>query len=286
MLMNQQTKIALAWELHKSGINNCQISTSLGIHRETIGIWIYGVREFGLLGYIDKHLQAKKGPRIKRQIDPMIKKWIYDIREREKQCCGQKIKYHLKKDKGIVVAVSKIYEVLGEKYQLRSKWKKNVKRGVVPIAIQARQVVQMDTIDFGEIFAFTAVDIFSKEVDVMLRPSLTAKDGQFFLHSSMERRFNNFSEIIQTDGGPEFKAEFHQDSHLFSDRHRIARAYKKNEQSYIESFNRSFRKECLGWTKYKTNQISDLNVEVESYLRWYHYQRPHLGLNLKTLLLI
>ena len=286
MLMNQQTKIALAWELHKSGFNNCQISTNLGIHRETIGIWINGIRELGLLRYIDRYLQAKKGPRVKRQIDPLIKIWIYQIRDREKQCCGQKIRCHLKKDKGIVVAVSKIYEVLGEKYKLRSKWKKNVKRGLVPIAIQARQVVQMDTVDFGELFAFTAVDIFTKEVDVMLRPSLTAKDGQIFLHSSMERRFNNFSEIIQTDGGPEFKAEFHKDSHLFSDRHRIARAYKKNEQSYVESFNRSFRKECLGWTKYKINQISDLNTEVENYLRWYHYQRPHLGLNLRTPLLI
>ncbi len=284
--MNQQTKIALAWELHKSGINNCKISTNLGIHRETIGIWINGIQEIGLIEFIDKYLQAKKGPRIKRQIDPMIKKWIYDIREREKQCCGQKIRYHLEKDKGIVVAVSKIYEILGEKYKLRSKWKKNVKRGVVPVATEPRQVVQMDTVDFGEIFAFTAVDIFTKEVDVMLRPSLTAKDGQIFLHSSMERRFDNFSEIIQTDGGPEFKAEFHKDSCLFSGRHRIARVYKKNEQSYIESFNRSFRKECLGWTKYKINQISDLNTEVEDYLQWYHYQRPHLGLNLKTPLLI
>lgn len=182
--------------------------------------------------------------------------------------------------------MSKIYEVLGEKYQLRSKWKHNVKRGVVPVVTESRQVVQMDTVDFGEIFAFTAVDIFSKEVDVMLRPSLTAKDGQVFLHSSMKRRFDDFFKIIQTDGGPEFKAEFHQDSRLFSERHRIARAYKKNEQSYIESFNRSFRKECLGWTKYKVNQISDLVTEVENYLYWYHYQRPHLGLKLKTPLLI
>jgi len=284
--MQNITKITLAWELHEQGVIQKDITSKLELNRDTLRVWFNTIGNQGLLQFLDQYQKAKKGQRIKRQIDPIIKTWIYQIRDREKQCCGQKIRYHLKKDKGVVIAVSKIYEVLGEKYQLRSKWKKNIKRGVVPIAIQPRQVVQMDTVDFGEIFAFTAVDIFSKEVDVMLRPSLTAKDGQIFLHSSMKRRFDDFSEIIQTDGGPEFKAEFHKDSHLFSDRHRIARAYKKNEQSYIESFNRSFRKECLGWTKYKINQINDLNLEVENYLRWYHYQRPHLGLNLKTPLLI
>jgi hypothetical protein len=32
----------------------------------------------------------------------------------------------------------------------------------------------MDTIDFGGLFAFTAVDIYSHEADVLLRPALTA----------------------------------------------------------------------------------------------------------------
>jgi len=69
----------------------------------------------------------------------------------------------------------------------------------------------MDSVDFGEVFAFTSVDIFSKEADVLIRPSLEAKDGQIFLHTCMERRFNSYSEIIQTDGGPEFKREFRKD---------------------------------------------------------------------------
>ena len=98
----------------------------------------------------------------------------------------------------------------------------------------------------------------------------------------MRRRFDGFAELIQTDGGPEFKAEFHLDTKLFTNRHRLAKPYKKNEQSYIESFNRSLRKECLGWSKYKVNQLPELNAEVEKYLNWYHYRRPHLGLNLKT----
>ncbi len=35
----------------------------------------------------------------------------------------------------------------------------------------------MDTVDFGPLFAFTAEDIWSREVEVLLRPGLTSQDG-------------------------------------------------------------------------------------------------------------
>lgn len=279
--MENITKITLAWELYQSKVKIFKIAESLKIHRETVGIWISEATRLGLIGFLDKYLKAKKGERIKRQVDPILKRWVWDIRDREKDCCGQKILYFLEKEHAVKLSVPKIYEILSEKYILKSKWKKNQLRGAIPVADHKRQVVQMDTVDFGEIFAFTAVDIYSREVDVLLRPSLTAQDGQIFLHTSMKRRFNNFVETIQTDGGPEFKAEFHEDTRIFANRHRFARPYRKNEQSYIESFNRSFRKECLGWIKYKQSQIDDLTKEVENYLWSYHYHRPHCSLGMR-----
>ncbi len=143
----------------------------------------------------------------------------------------------------------------------------------------------MDTVDFGEVFAFTSVDIFTKEADVLITPSLTSHDGLVFLETCMRRRFGGFSELIQTDGGPEFKAEFTDNVYRFTQRHRVAAAYKKNEQSFIESFNRSLRKECLGWAQYKTNQLNELNQIVLNYLQKYHYHRPHMGLGMKPPLL-
>jgi transposase InsO family protein len=236
----------------------------------------------GLESFLEQYQLAKKGKRKRRKVTDGLKNLIYEIRESERDCCGQKIEYFLKNDHNINLGTTTIYKVLREKYQLRSKWKKNQQRGVVPVANQPREVVQMDTVDFGDVFAFTAVDIFSKEVDVLLRPSLTSKDGLVFLKTSMERRFGGHVDLLQADGGPEFKAEFKKHVLEYCGRYRVARPYKKNEQSYIESFNRSLRKECLGWTKYKTTQLSELTREVEDYLTWYHYRRPHLGLNLKT----
>ena len=244
--MTNETPITLCCELYEQGIPKSHIAQRLGKHREAVGIWIRAIKRYGLLGFLDKYEQAKKGERKRRQIDPIIKRRVWSIREREYQCCGQKIQYFLNQEYGVYLSVPKIYEILAEKYIIRSKWKKNKPRGLIPEASKPREVVQMDTIDFGEIFAFTAIDIFSREADILVAPELTAKFGLECLYQSMERRFGGYVHLLQTDGGPEFQAAFQSKAHLFCDRHRVARPYRKNEQSYIESFNRTVRKECLG----------------------------------------
>jgi len=281
MAVLNKTKIILCKELSDAGVPKTHIAGRLEINRDTVRLWSKGIDKFGLSGFLDQYETAKKGPRIKRQVDPLIKTWIWQIRKRETDCCGQKILYFLKKEYGVKLSVPKIYEILAEKYRIKSKWKKNKARGPIPKATKPRQVVQMDSVDFGGVFAFTSVDIFTKEADVVVRPSLTSFDGLIFLETCMKRRFNGHSDLIQTDGGSEFKDEFKRNVYRFTDRHRVASPYKKNEQSYIESFNRSLRKECLGWEKYKQSQAAELNRIVLNYLDRYHYHRPHLGLGMK-----
>lgn len=276
------TKIILASELLEAGLSKRRIAKRLGISRRTVIRWAQAIEVYGDLETYLKHYQkAKKGPRKKRKIDVLLKRRIWALREKHHRCCGQKIQYFLEKDCGVQVSVTTIYKVLAEKYQLRSKWKKNQVRGPAPKADAPRQVLQMDTVHFGQIFAFTAVDIFTRESDVLLRPTLEATDGQAFLHQCMARRFERFSEVIQTDGGAEFKGEFSETVPLYCNQHRVARPYKKNEQSYIESFNRSLRKECLGWVPYQAKDISRLTELVENWLQYYHYERPHISLGLR-----
>jgi transposase len=281
MDMQNITKITLAWELHQAGILKQDIAARLEVNRDTIRLWMKGIEEIGLLPFLDQYIHAKKGERKKRQVDPILKRWIWEIRDREKDCCGQKIQYFLGKEHGVSVSVPKIYEILKEKLTIKSKWKKNQRRGPIPTASQPREVVQMDTIDFGGIFAFTAVDIFTREADILLAPELTSIYGHQFLIQSMRRRFNDHVHLVQTDGGPEFKDEFKHHIHEYCDRHRVSRPYKKNEQSYIESFNRSVRKECLGWITYRTDQLGECTTLVEEFLDRYHYHRPHMGIGMK-----
>ncbi len=95
----------------------------------------------------------------------------------------------------------------------------------------------------------------AQRMDKHLALRLTARYGCEFLYPSMERRFDKHVHLLQTDGGSEFKAEFKTEVSLFCDRHRIAHPYRKNEQSYIESFNRTVRKECLGWQTYRIQDL-------------------------------
>jgi len=276
------TKIILAHELLEAGVSKSHVAIHLGVTRRTIIRWSQAIEKHGSLdAFLEYYQQAKKGARQNRKTDAILKRRIWALREKYHQCCGQKIQYFLQKEYDMQVSVTTIYKVLSEKYQLRSKWQKNKPRGPIPAAQAARQVIQMDTVLFGEVFAFTAVDIFSKESAVLLRTALEAVDGKAFLEHCMPRRFDGFSEIIQTDGGSEFRAEFSQSVHAYCDHHRIARPYKKNEQSYIESFNRSLRKECLGWAKYKASEIPQLSLLLEDWLRYYHYERPHISLDMR-----
>ncbi len=281
--MNQLTKITICWELFEQGLPKSHIAKQLCVTRETVHIWVTGIASHpdGLFGFLNQYTRAKKGERRARQVDPILKRRVWMIRDREMDCCGQKIAYFLNKEYGVTVSVPKIYEILAEKYIIKSKWKKNGKRGNVPVASHSLEVIQMDTIDFGAIFAFTAVDIYSREADVLLRPSLTSHDGALFLETAMKRRFNSFSDLIQADGGSEFKDEFKANVYTYANRYRVSAPYKKNEQSYIESFNRTVRKECLGWSKYKSREIPELTKYVEKFLDRYHYHRPHIGLGMK-----
>jgi transposase len=206
MEMEQVTKIVIAYELLTQEVPKSHIANHLGISRRTVIRWAQAIEKHGSLeAFLEYYQQAKKGPRKKRKTDAILKRRIWALREKHHGCCGQKIQYFLEKDYGTQVSVTTIYKVLAEKYELRSKWKKNQKRGPVPSAQAPREVIQMDSVLFGDVFAFTAIDIYSKESDVLLRPSLEATDGQAFLQACMPRRFDSFAQIIQTDGGSELK---------------------------------------------------------------------------------
>ncbi len=163
--MQQTTKITLAWELFDQCVPNGHIAKQLNVNRETVRIWISGIQSHpdGLLGYLEHYATAKKGERAKRKVDGLMKARIYRLREENRSCCGQKIQLYLEEEFGIHLSTTTIYEILAEKYKLRSKWKKNQSRSELVKATKPREVIQMDTVHFGMVFAFTSVDTFSKD---------------------------------------------------------------------------------------------------------------------------
>jgi IS30 family transposase len=274
------TKIRLCHTLYKNGISPEEIYPQLDIHRATMYRWLKGIKLYGVNQFIRNYKQAKRGRKQPRKTDPVIKDRVYKIRNDKKQCCGEKIQYFLKKDYDTTIGISTIYRILGEKYQLRSKWKKYCKRGHVQKGKTPREAIQTDTVDFGGLFAFTSIDTYTREVSVIIRSSLTSRDGK----KALQKQLKAFGLIkhIQRDGGPEFKDHWQKYANKHISSIRTARPYKKNEQAFIERFNGVLRKECLGYRKFKKSDLESVQKQVDEYLDYYHNERPHLSLDMKT----
>lgn len=278
--MTNITLIEHAWELHKVGVSPDEIASKVGKDRATIFRWFAGIRLYGIRRYLEKYKKAKKGHRQKRKTDPITKDRIYGIREEFQQCCGEKIHFWMMKRYGKSPAITTIYRILGEKYILRSKWKRNQKRGPVPVATKPREVVQADTVDFGDIYAYTSIDICTREAAVVLKLALDMEAGKEAVKEQMQ--YFVFTNLLQKDGGSEFMTEWEKEARKYANIIRTSRPYRKNEQAYIESFNRTLRKECLGWLQYKKKDLPYLQEKLKAFLEFYNNERPHLSLGMKA----
>lgn len=275
--MRAWTQLELAWELDRAGVKVPVIAQRVGKHRATVYRWLKGMRRGGLREFVREYKNAKKRPR-RRKVNPGIERRVLSIRREHRDCCGEKIVYWLDKE-GVLLSRSTVYRVLNKHLRLRPKGHRNRPRGPVPRAKAPREVIQMDTVDFGGLYAYSAIDTYTREVQVVLLPGLTGEDGRKALDLVMA--YFGSCEVLQTDGGKEFKGEFEQRVGCYAQRHRVARPYRQNEQAFVESFHRTLRRECLGWWKYKVSEKDALQEEVQRYLDYYHYQRPHLGLGMQ-----
>ena len=217
--MRTWTQLELAWELHGAGLKVPLIAERVGKHRATVYRWLRGMRSVGLREFVGEYKNAKKRPR-RRKVDPYVERRILSIRREHRDCCGEKIVYWLNKE-GIGLSRSTVYRVLNTHLRLRPKGRRNRLRGPVPRASAPREVIQMDTVDFGELYAYTAIDTYTREAQVVLLPSLTADDGGQALDVVMS--YFGCCEVLQTDGGKEFMGEFQQRVDRYARRHRVAR---------------------------------------------------------------
>lgn len=276
---NNIEKIKITYHLHKNGVSPEKIPKEVGVNRATIYRWLRGMRRKGYRQFLREYEQAKKGRR-QRKTNPVIKEKVYTIRNEYKNCCGQKIQYILKKEYDIEISITTIYRMLGEKYQLTSKWKKREYRGKVLKGTKPREVIQIDTVHLGNIYAFTAIDTYTKEASVILKERLDSEAGK----EALEEQIKYFGSIdrMQRDGGSEFKDKCEGIIRKQGIYLRTARPYKKNEQAFIERFNGILRKECVGYRKYKQWELYLLQEQINEYLDYYHNKRPHISLNMLT----
>lgn len=275
--MDSITRIRVAYALRKQGIAVEAIAREVGRDRATVYRWLKGIKQRGIEGYIRHYRAAKKGRR-RRKVHSYIVQRVLSIRRAYRDCCGQKIVYLLAQE-GIKLSLSTVYRLLRQHRQLRKHTRtakgQPARRGQAP-----REVVQMDTVELGGVFAFTAIDTYTREAFILMRPGLTSADGKAALEE-LARRFGPV-QTLQTDGGSEFEGQFLEVVNQYARQHVIARPYRKNDQAFIECFNGTLRREEFGRTPFKRSDLALAQRRADDYPAYYHHQRPHLALGMRT----
>jgi len=273
--MRTLTQPEIAWNMYQAGSSIQQITIVLERHRATIYRWLKAIRLKG----IQKFLRDKKTAKYRRpssQTPEYIIQKIIDIRN-EFGWCGAKIRKELQVNHGVSLALSTVYRWLHRRFTKPAVGVRRYKKHKALVtAYNPREVVEHDTVDLGGgVYAYTAIDIFTKEPSVVIANNLEMSTGAeaFSLHSA----FYGSTKLHQSDNGSEFQTTFREAVEAVSE-HRYSRPYKKNEQSHIENFNKSLRNECFPRVQYQQKDIAKLQVQANIYTNHYINRRWHMGL--------
>jgi IS30 family transposase len=270
-----------AYRMNCAGSSIQEIALVVQRDRATVYRWLKGIRLHGIQNY-ERIKKTCKHRRQGSRTPVLVENKIVDIRDKF-GWCGQKIKKELQENHLILISNATIYRILHKRFTKRGVGvKPYFKHQAIVKAYGPKQVVEHDTVDLGGgKYAYTSIDVFTKEPVVVIATDLTMQSGKnAFLK---QKAFYGKVDLHQSDNGSEFKVDFVDAVIKSGSKHRYSRPYKKNEQSHIENFNRSLRSECFQWRGYEDYSVAELQKMADDYCSHWINRRWHMGLpNLMT----
>ena len=198
------------------------------------------------------------------------------------QRCAEVIHFLLQRD-GILVSLSSVKRVLRrQRLVVRSPWKKQHSYTPRPEARKPGILVQIDTIVDGapddRLYIYTLLDVCSRWAYAW--PVIRANTHRSFSFVKRAQSVSPFDfYTLQSDHGSEFSQGLtkHLLTHGLSHRH--SRVRTPSDNGHLERFNRTIQEECLNRVP---RILKRYQKEINDYLHFYNYERPHMGLNMKT----
>lgn len=267
-----------AIKLISSGWSQNQVSKYLGYQQGTISKWV------------------KKASFDKRKVIPtlssrphhhplalpdMIVDRILNIRQERNQCA--EIIHHRLKREGIIVSLSSVKRTLRRngisKY---SKWKKWHVYPERPKPEKPGILVEIDTIhtvrNQSRLYLYTILDVCSRYAFAYPVQRINTHQSLRFILKANDNSPFSF-QTIQSDHGSEFSKWFTKRIIQQGLSHRHSRIRTPNDNAHLERFNRTIQEECLSQIP---RSLESWAREIPRYLRYYNYERPHMGLEMKT----
>lgn len=266
-----------AAQLVYKGWSTRKVSRHFGFSQSVIVKWVAKAKMIGFHPIATKSSKPKHHP--KQLSDDLVWK-IFQQRIKNKRCA--EVVHQELLNQGIKVSLSSVKRTLDRHGLLkkRSLWKRYHPPVDRPYPLKAGDLVEIDTIHLmisekKRIYVYVLIDVYSRWVYAKCYERISGQISLDFVREAQRHASFKFN-MLQSDHGPEFGKWF---VTQIKKEHRYTRIGKPNDNAHIERFNRTLQEECID--KVRTN-VKDINCALKKYLRYYNYERLHLGLNLKT----
>ena len=266
-----------AAQLVYKGWSTRKVARHFGFNQSTIVRWFKKSKNYGYHPIPTLSSRPKHHP---KQLSNELVWKIFQQRIKNKRCA--EVVHQELLNQGIRISLSSVKRTLDRTGLLkkRSPWKRYHPHVDRPYPLKAGDLVQIDTIHLmldekRRIYIFVLIDVYSRWVYAKCYGKMNSGICLDFVREAQRHASFKFK-MLQSDHGPEFGKWF---VSQIQKNHRYTRIGKPNDNAHIERFNRTIQEECLD--KVDTN-VKSINCALRKYLRYYNYERLHLGLNLKT----
>jgi transposase len=259
------------------GYSKEEVARRYGVGSSTICKWVNKSKTYGYHPIPTKSSKPKHHP---KQLSNELVWKIFHQRMKNKRCA--EVVHQELINQGIKVSLSSVKRTLDRTGLLkkRSPWKRYHPHQERPYPLKAGDLVQIDTIHImisekKRIYVFVLIDVYSRWVYAKCYPKMSGKICVNFVKEAQKCVPFKFT-MLQSDHGPEFSSWF---VSRVSKKHRYTRIGKPNDNAHIERVNRTLQEECIDKV---TRNPRAINCALKKYLRYYNYERLHMGINLKT----
>lgn len=203
---------------------------------------------------------------------------ILEIRKERDQCA--EVIHHRLLQEGLIISLSSVKRTLKRRGITRfSKWKKWHQYSERPLPERPGILVEIDSMQEGlaaeHLRAYALIDVCSRWAYAEVCERVNAARSVSFVHHAVSVAPFDL-QLIQTDNGAEFSKHFT----LFSGiSHRHTRVRTPTDNAHVERFIQTLQRQCLNRIP---RDLKSWKRELPEFLHWYNFERPHMGLGMRT----
>jgi transposase InsO family protein len=268
-----------AVRLVRSGWSTVKVARHFGYAQGTIVKWCKRAPDNRMARVIPT--QSSRPYHHPRELSEKLVATIVRYRKERNQCA--EIIHHRMSTDGYILSLSSIKRTLKREGLTRySRWKKWHSYPERPTPETPGKLVEIDTIHDGpherRLYVYTLLDVCSRWAYAIPALRISTHQSLRFVMRAIPHAVFPF-QMIQSDHGPEFSKWFTKRIGERGMAHRHSRVRTPNDNAHVERFNRTIQDECLSQVP---RNLRSYERAIKDYLRYYNYERPHMGLDMKT----